>query len=226
MCQYAFAKAYAKQYGCKLETDDWVGRKIFEINDDLINRDFSQNRKSELSINFGEKNFEVYGYCQHQNCMIYTKKQAQSWFKIQKKWLDILEEIVPTNELVAHQRLGDYEGYGYCVVKKESYLDACDKFGLDKNKLVFVTEENPIIHEEFEKAGIGFLPDFYRLIKAKTLLRGNSTFSWWAAVLGNANKVYSPVIDGKISWQDIDFVEGNHPKFACLGFVTDLYIKE
>jgi hypothetical protein len=56
----------------------------------------------------------------------------------------------------------------------------------------------------------------------------NSTFSFWAATLGNA-KVYSPVIRGVRGGKPdayAEFVEGNWPVMADNHPNTDLHLKE
>ena len=64
-----------------------------------------------------------------------------------------------------------------------------------------------------------FFPDFLRLMFAHTVVRANSSFSWWAACLSRGT-VYSPVIHSKpvdrinkYYCQDTHFVKGNHPHF-------------
>jgi hypothetical protein len=91
----------------------------------------------------------------------------------------------------------------------------------------FVTEETAIQDQQFG-GNLGILPDWYRLLKAPILFRGNSTFSWWAATLGYHERVFAPVVEFRAGGQehDCDFVEGNWPRFASLDFVTDMRIKE
>jgi hypothetical protein len=50
--------------------------------------------------------------------------------------------------------------------------------------------------------------DFFLMMKCKNLFRANSTFSWWAATLGDA-QVFSPVVGQRTGWLDVEFVEGN-----------------
>lgn len=220
--QYCFAKAYAEKHGCDFQCEHWIGHRIFELNDVGISVDLP--RRSEIDLKDGETNFNFRGYAQHQRCMIYTKEQVRRWFRLRPQIEEALEQWRPKDDtLLAHRRTGDYFGYGYVVVSEKSYKDACDKFGLDKKKLRFVSEEEPGFCAGFS-GDYAFLPDFYRLIKAKVLLRGNSTFSWMAAFLSDA-EIYSPVIDGLLGGRehDCEFVRGNHPRFCNLGFVTDLH---
>lgn len=123
----------------------------------------------------------------------------------------------------AHRRVGDYVGYSFPYVSEFSYYAAAKKFDLPSP--VIITEENPT-----RVASLGgelaFLPDFYLLTKTPVLLRGNSSFSWWASVL-NHGITYSPVIDGLGAGEhNVDFVLGNHPRLSHHSFCTDLYLKE
>lgn len=223
--QYCFARAYAEQHGCEFQCEPWLGQRIFQLNDKPISKKLP--RRSEIDLKDGELDINFYGYAQSQRCMIYTKKQAQQWFKLKPEIAEILERWRPEDDsVIAHRRTGDYMGYGYVQVSKKSYYNACKKFGLDAMALRFVSDESPGQHLDLPDE-LEFLPDFYRLMKASILLRGNSTFSWFAGLLSDA-EIYSPVIDGLKGGQehDCEFVKGNHPKFCNLSFITDLHIKE
>lgn len=223
--QYCFARAYAEQNNCEFQCEPWIGQRIFELNDKQIERELP--RRSELDLKEGEININLRGYAQNQRCMIYTKKQVQDWFRLKPEFAEKLEQWRPKADwIIAHRRVGDYFGYGYVVISKQSYRDACRKFGLDDQDLRFVSDEEPGkcpgIDEELD-----FLPDFYRMVIARNLLRGNSTLSWIASVLGDGN-IFSPIIEGLPGGREhhCEFVRGNYPRFCNLHFVTDLHIKE
>lgn len=220
--QYCFARAYAEKHGCEFQCEPWIGQEIFDLNDKPIS--VSLPRRSEIDLVDGETNINFFGYAQHQKCMIYRKSQVQKWFKMK---LDLVMKVAEFHSLpsdvVAHRRAGDYIGYGYPVVSRSSYVNACRKYGLNEYNLKIVSDATPT---RFISGNLNFLPDFFRLMTATTLLRGNSTFSWFAALLSDA-RVLSPVIDGLEGGRehDCEFVEGNHPKFANLGFITDLHVQ-
>jgi hypothetical protein len=137
--------------------------------------------------------------------------------------------------IAAHVRKGDYGGLTsiFAIIKEISYVNACEKFGYDASRIMWITEEAPNLDEEMNRENISFLYDFMVMMNANVLLRGNSTFSWWAGTLGNA-KVYSPVIDDKRGICEVDFIEGNWPKMAnfkkwephCPQIHDDLHLKE
>lgn len=128
---------------------------------------------------------------------------------------------------VAHFRRTDisrphYKG-GHSMVSKKSYYDAFSKFDVDKNKVVWVSDEQSIgwkyPHKLPEISGktISWLPDFLKLIFSRNLFRSNSSFSLWAGWLGECN-VYAPWLHTYSPGKEIDFefVKGNHPHWMSV----------
>ena len=224
MFSYAFARAFAELHGLTLQTDPWVGQKIFEINDPPINHNYPV--VSEFTIKPDSQDVTFRSYAQQQNCLIYTRAQARKWFTFRPEIVAELKATLPMYDfLVGHRRAGDYFGYGYPVVSVKSYQDFAERLGHQRDSLRMVTEETAFHHPKFQ-GELACVPDFFRLTQASILLRGNSSFSWWAAVLSDA-LVYSPVIEGKVGGveHDCEFVEGNWPRLANLHFTTDLHLK-
>lgn len=117
----------------------------------------------------------------------------------------------------------------YIAITRESYLKAWTDFDLPGDDLLFVSEDNPTEEEQCVRAGLGFLPDFFLLMRAKVLLRANSTFSFWAHVLGDNERVFSPDLKGITPkagvLQSVPFVEGNHCAISCVHpNCSDLYL--
>lgn len=221
---YLFARGYATKHGFDFQCEPWIGQRIFQLEDAPITaKDLP--RRSELDLVDGEGDVNIYGYAQSQNALTYTRQQAREWFKFRP---EIDEKLKPyrdcTFETLAHRRVGDYIGYGYPVVSKKSYLDAYREFDLFPPD--FVTEEDPLTDENFT-GELSFLPDFYTLVRAKVIMRANSTFSWIAGVL-NEGRVFSPIIDGLEGGRehDVKFVEGNWPRLSNHSFCTDLHLPE
>lgn len=235
MMTYLFARAYAEQYGMDLFVEPWFGSLVFDIHEPQYDSP-EQNRLPELDENTIDRggpgssashSFQFKSYCQQQKCMLYTKVQAQCWLTIRQDIFMACEANIPSDRyaLVAHRRSGDYKGYGYVECSHQSYLNACREYGLDSIRMHMCREENPFPHFGLPDE-LSWLPDFYLMMHARTLLRGNSTFSWMAALLGRG-LVLSPVIDGLAGGleHDVRFVPGNHPRFADLPFITDLHVK-
>lgn len=208
MFQYAYARKYAEINGYELRTNEWPGQKIFE-------------GVNEGPMVPGEETMPE-NYRQTQDDLIYTRSECKKWFQ----WRgDVESKLTAHTDLLplAHRRVGDYLRLGYVVVSKESYLTA--SHGL-MQPLGWVTEEQPDVHPDFT-GDLAFVPDFYRMTKCRKLYRANSSFSWWAATLSDA-EVWSPIIDGKEGGKehDCDFIRGNWPKLANLPCCTDLHLPE
>lgn len=233
--QWLFCWAFAMHRGLKFECDPWVGERIWRLPpyDRPSRRAFQ--RVNEITIfdpcldlsqpYYGDREF--IGYAQCQRTMIYTKRQAQSWLVLRPEIEMACGPKCPRGDevIIAHRRVGDYAGYNYPLVSAHSYYSACREFGLNPHLLTILSEEHPTPHDGLPD-DLSFMPDFYRMATASTLLRGNSSFSWLAALLGNG-LVLAPVVDGFEGGKEHDcrFVAGNHPKFTgLLDFVSDLYI--
>ena len=226
--EYAFARGFAERNRLTLHTDPWVGQKIFQIDDPPIVMHHVRCNRDENNIRDGDKDFTFVSYCQNQKCAdYYSVDQVREWFNLLPEFRDKLSSITPSeNMLLAHRRNGDYKGSGFPVISEIAYLRACQKHGCNPEEMRFITEETQIIHPDF-KNGLEFLPDFFRLMCAEALFRGNSTFSWWAGALG-LGKVYAPVIKGLlggVEHDDVPFVEGNYPACCDLSFVSDIHLK-
>ena len=226
--QYAFARAYAEKYNCTLEIPSWIGEKIFKnVSHPPISKHLKRTPLDEVL--WGEVNIDLFGYFQKSHHLdVLSEYKLRKWFTFQDKWLERYTEV---NDIVAHLRRGDYEknySGNFCIVTKESYIQACQKYGLDYNCVQWLSEENPTVDSGtnvnykntnnsmygsgmYEDNGVSFLPDFFKMINAKVLLRANSTFSFWAGFF-NKNKVYSPAVGNKVGFDDVEFVEGNHPQ--------------
>lgn len=148
---------------------------------------------------------------------------------------------------VVHLRRGDvswpnFSGH-YSMISKASYLKLIRQLGLNNDELIWISDDanertKGYLHkyhatdghkwsypygEEFKSNTpyfFDFLPDFLLMIFARRIIRGNSSFAWWAACLGDA-EIYSPVImpkpmelREKFFESDAVFEKGNHPHFV------------
>jgi hypothetical protein len=227
--QYAFARAYAEKYGAVLECPHWVGREVFTLTDPYNTVAYGSlpARRPMIDGITGEMNVHLEGYMTNQAAMIYTREQVRRWFTIKPELVEIIKTWVPADDVVvAHRRTGDYIGnQSYPVISRASYLYAANWFGYDPKTMRFVEVEAQVSHPAIP-GPIEFLPDFYRLMKAPVLFRGNSGFSWWAVVLGDHKMTFSPIVDGLKGGTEMlaDFVAGNRPKIVDAPGVTDLVL--
>lgn len=251
MCQYAFARAYAEQHGCELQTNPWMGQKVFQIDDPPISGEHPQHFIEELEKWNGKVDIHLAGWAQHQKSLIYSRVDARRYFTFRPEILELLKDT-PRFPICAHLRWADFlvaPPPGFIAITKESYLVACSQFKIDAGQLRFISEEEPIViprikpgwwenaNSEHHTRGpdgritsLGFLPDFYALMNSDILFRANSTFSLWAAWLGNAKRVFSPNLAGivkKPGPQFVPFVEGNHmPLTSWWSGHSELHLRE
>tara|TARA_B100000927_G_C16446320_1_gene461934 strand:- start:162 stop:1274 length:1113 start_codon:yes stop_codon:yes gene_type:complete len=158
--------------------------------------------------------------------------------------------------VVAHVRRGDivnsnYNNGHHVAVTLSSYKRLLDSLKIKNEDVIWLCEDSSIAtkHKWYHEGGnmgwdypIGqkylndniifdFLPDFLTIYFAKTVLRGNSGFSWWAAELSNSN-VYSPVVPKRPDkhvgpfWVDCEFVNNNTPHFMGSNWDPILLRKE
>ena len=215
--QYAFARAYALKTGCVLHTPKWLGQKIFV---DSYDPPIYGNLKclGEDVIPVPANNSDLIGYFQgNKHLKYYDINFAKRIYKIKPEIIEILEKgmtDIPKNKIACHVRHGDYltkYSHIYCVIQEEAYIKAVENMGYKESDILWIRSEQPHINPELPDE-MSFLQDFYIMMKSPLLLRSNSTFSWWASVLGDA-KTFSPLVDDKNGLRsDIEFIESNRPK--------------
>lgn len=241
---WLFCRGLAARFGYDLCCDPWVGEKVFDIpTAPKYTGSFPLPRFNELTIwealsNGQDVEFRGYaqtlqtqlcGQAQMRNCMIYSKRQVQSWLPIRPDLLPILERIrehhFRNDAIVAHLRADDYLPLGYPVINSDAFRKAAMLYFGFGRSIEFVSQEYPTPHRGLPDE-LSFLPDFYRLMMAPTLMRANSTFSFLAGLLGNG-LVLSPRIDGLqggIEHDNVKFEAGNHCRLADFSFCSDLHV--
>jgi hypothetical protein len=220
--QYALARGYANRIGATLETPPWIGQKIFRrINDPLPSCVLPKLGRDVIpDPPVGDIDFD--GHFQfHRAYSFYRLSEVRNWFQFKPEWENVISGF-PVHQLVCHMRQGDYlttYGHAFCLIQEEAYVQAMTDYGYDPATATWVKQdESPKCSEP----GLEWLMDFCRTMTAKVLFRSNSTFAWWAATLGNADKVYSPVIEGLLGKQTkVPFVLGNHPRWMMRPHITD-----
>lgn len=257
--EYAFARGYAERHRLELRCERSILNKFFQIPDHApADQDLPLVANTEVEKWDGQSGVSIIGMGQHQkNLDYYSKAKVKEWFKLRPEYEELIKDV-PEMDLVANPREGDY-AYAcnpMVLVSRKSYLDACDTYGLNKDRIFWLDGENhyrvPGIkvekpwnelndHQKGKLPGDGavldWLPDWAVLTRASVILRSNSTFSWWAATLGRADRVFAPDtskvsadlgIRGDVRVpQDVPFVDGNHPPMASgLWFLSDLNLKD
>ena len=225
--QYAFARSYAELHNCELEVPDWDGTKIF-VSDDkkLDERELVQRHTSAVEDWFGETDIIIHGCPMRQKHLIYDWNDTRRWFgNFSEPASDLLERI-PELPCVSHLRHGDFIGLpDFIAVSAESSM-----LHPENENYRAVSEHDALVFDHEMAMNLPFLTDFLFLMKARVLFRANSTFSWWAAILGDHEKVFAPNLEGiapeKGCVQDVPFVEGNYPSISKVhDCCTDLYLR-
>lgn len=224
--QIAHAKAWCIQNGYELSTHPWVGEKLFNIPEAI------RPEQHAPDIVWPERMY------QHQNDLIYTRKQVREWFSFKPEILEKLRVITPPYVLLDVRTGQDMIDAGLVCLSRQSYIDACSKAHYDTLDAEWeVYPENPTRLPQFfgEAGGCGLgtnwgsIPAFYKMMTAKVHFRANSSFSFWAATLGHA-RVFAPVIKGMRGGQPNQYcdqwIEGNWPVMAECPQNSDLHLAE
>jgi len=196
--QYAYCRAVADRGDSRLELPPWVGDVLFPNarRDDITDRPAA----------------EICSYCQDPGHLaLYTREQVREWFTLADEFRmpKIRERYVACN-----YRGGDYRDRPdlYAVVSRGSIEREAVSRGYDPEDVEWVTDEaqhRPTVAWPETEWGLEFLADWQILLDAPVLFRANSTFSWWAAELGEHEEVFSPVIGDRSGPGDYPFSRGN-----------------
>lgn len=206
--QYAFARGYAERLGAVLEVPgDWVGRELLEVGEGPIRGVLPEYSGAEE-----KRDVDLVGFFQAPWCLrTYSREKARRWLRIKP---ELVRAYRCNRGVVAHLRRGDFVKEDMPVVKIGSYLRCLGELGIGFEEVFWVEEGG----HRGPSWRTGFLGDFLMMMKAEVLLRANSSFSWWAATLGEA-QVYSPKVGvGDTGWVDATFVNDNGSRIGNFPF--------
>jgi hypothetical protein len=212
--QYAAARKYAELVDARLEVPPdsrWIPA-IFGTADPTWSCDLPEVNDGASghgpTVEWGQVNVRLGGYFQTQAWVgRLSRRELQRWLVPRREHLDRVA-LPAAGYVAAHVRRGDYVNHPlYCTVSELSYTRAAEALGLHIDE--WVTQERP----RPGPRGLEFLGDWLVLMRAETLLRANSTFSWWAAVLGHGD-VYAPIVEDRVGEHDVEFSRGNWPRCA------------
>ena len=150
------------------------------------------------------------GYLQRYECLLPWKDKIKNeWLVPQQPFPDIDQDAVHV-----HCRRADYvpgvdnpndpSRHGIASTLDE-YAACLDKFPDAKRLVVYTDDTRDPWLAEFRKLGLPWSisggtwdQDFMAMAAAKWLLIAQSTFSWWAGFLGNAEKIVCPLSKGTL----------------------------
>ena len=230
--QYCWAREIAEHKGFYFKTtpipgfpetyNDILGVKFFE--NELITPPATQIFDMD-KINNHMGKLIVDGYSQRYEYYSKNKKNIKNWLRIED---EDSYEFPGEDDIVVNVRLGDYqyhlpEGWDLPIeyyeemLKNEDYKNAyivCDEPQNPKlNKLLSM---GCILKDNIHYGNKKYIADFVFVKNAKKLIIANSTFSWWAAFLGES-KVYYPCI--KFPWipnpgkNDVDLMVSDEDRY-------------
>ena len=209
--QYCWAREIAERKGYLLESSPILGFPItYTKLDGIINNDNPILTTGDTQVFDMDSIYNhngqiiIYGYSQRYDFYIKNKENIKKWLYIEDE--DIYEKP-NENDLILNIRLGDYVGLGWDldmkyyidIIKKETYdnvIIVCDE--PENPKLSILKEMGCSIKDNSNIGNMKFLADFVFVKNAKKCVIANSTFSWWATFLGNAETIYFPCI--KFPW--------------------------
>lgn len=172
---------------------------------------------------------------QNRDILLNSYFQNFSYFKQHREWLKENIKIADigyfkSSDLVVHIRLGDYlnpkfnKYFGYPISAISNVLE-----GIEFKNFIIVTDSPKDaqvlgISDAFKCRIISEskLYDFRTMLESKRILLTPSTFSWWAAFLGNHEEIYFPV--GLGAWKntpEINMTGSNIKYFNSDGVVFD-----
>lgn len=189
LSEYIFARRYSESIGARLETPPWIGQKVFEgINDPPPSRHLPSLRYEELPS--GRTNINLHGIFQSKEAqVIWNRADAKRIYRFRPSVIaDWVQPVYPF--VVAHLRRGDYclMTNGWQVIVKHAFESAIRKEGYELEKVTWVSDKHPGV---YARTSLDDIKDFVKLCRADVLFMSNlCTFSWWAALLGNA-KVFT-----------------------------------
>lgn len=151
-----------------------------------------------------QDNVSLYGYMQDEfsfRLLRENKEKVLGWFKFKKKTESAFHQA--TNQyrpwVGIHIRKGDFVKRGLDM-PIEPYIEFLNS---KKEQNIYISSDDSKIKEAFGEFTLikptnplpqvpNFIFDFWMLKESETILGCGSTFSWWAAYLGNKNSYYSP----------------------------------
>jgi hypothetical protein len=187
-CEEFFTEFFDLEDKHNLPIESFVG-----IYDDELDKILNYTEEEFKNSKYFNKNVRMEGYFQDPS--IFIDKEVNKFFKFDES------KLIPVNDedLCVSLRIGsDYKSLNFCI-DPEIITNLLDS--LWYNRLVIVADEQDseyLKHFDSYNATIVTndskkpIKDFYTLMSFKNLIIPNSTFSYWAAVLGKANTIYAP----------------------------------
>ena len=159
----------------------------YHVNDYGANEGKILSLEKIASLPFNnETAFYIDGFFQHKSYYEGKRDLLRKFFK---------KPNYNTQDTAIHIRLGDYKEVKWTLA--ESYYDECIKLANPKNLSVFTDEPTADYIQKLKKQGANIISnnpveDLMAIAEYDKIIISRSSYSWWAAILSNAKKVYYP----------------------------------
>ncbi len=218
--QYIGLRLIADVYNAEIETADWIGRDIFEIDDPVITLRLPLLNQSEFdfeevlkgSDDRFRESCDMVGWFCHESSTISHKKD---WIRSIFKYRDHLRRdlamwranLIPQGKklIAIHLRKGDFGSDTHWIAPSQWYLTVLKEYNFEEYELYLATDDESSFHDFSDyrpslasditdwPSKLDFIFDFYMLQMADVVLTSNSTFSITAAMLNeNAQTFMRP----------------------------------
>ncbi|EJV2652401.1 alpha-1,2-fucosyltransferase [Vibrio vulnificus] len=226
--EYLDSKGYSVSYNSYLTKKNWITKKLgWSIHRNEIAEHIIKNMNVVEELSITDTVFLVCKFIQkkiiNSKCYYAPDYSGRRYFgyaaignhlkgevfsTISEKIRVIFRnKIIPgRNETVLHIRRGDFSKE--CSLGDSYYIDAIKKIK-STTPIIVVTDDPSIIdyvrdniHENvILSKGESMLDDFFTIFNAKKVIMSNSTYCYWACVLGNVEFVtYPERISNKQEW--------------------------
>lgn len=208
MCQYAIGRIIAEHKGYTLkldETDDgWknILPDFFPNYKTITGKEVSHNQIF-IGTNLNHLDLEMlfqhdgmiflHGFWQKHYLYAPYRDRLKEWFSYD----DSKHDRPDKNDLVIHMRLAKIDEHKI-VPPIETFIDIANTLSYDKCVVVTDVPDSPLLTPllSLKNASIRSktrMEDFTFLKYARQLIISQSSYGWWAAFLGDPEKVYAPV---------------------------------
>ena len=198
--QYVFSRLVAEKFGYQLVSDlpqnpiirssPLPKGKIFNTSPVIIGEGLGPGYHFPESL--GEFTYIVDGYFQNIDYYREKRELIKGFFSYS------CPTQINFDDIVIHVRLRDYKifGIGGSVIDPQYYVEALER---EKFRKIYVVTDEPGDKEyfrflqgyEYEFFAGSATVSFYFLMSFDRIVIGNSSFSWWAAFLGNYSRIYT-----------------------------------
>lgn len=202
MFQYAFGRIIAETYNLELDANylkyfENTKEKIYGKNNINNNVQTINGHKNDIENIDSSSFIKLDGYFQYYPMYKNYKEKLKKWFYVNSD--DYLNFYPDKNDIIIHIRLRDYKILNFNL-KENFYYDFINENLNNYNKFWIITDEknNKFINELLninKKVNLfngNEIEDFCFIKESNNILTSQSTFSWWAAFLSNAKKIYIP----------------------------------